>query len=236
MSEIYYNWLTHNKYDISSLIISINNINQTNEIFEKGYLYIYSNKYFDTLNVYKFGKSLNYIDKTLKYMSENPERGFYVKIIEVNLNIINELEIKLINYFTKQKLHYFIDGMYLFNKEIENTIFHYLNVYDINHKIILNNENTLNEIKITNKKNKKKRNKKNKSDKIKEINNDFNKEFYDTLDVKEDDLKNYYDEMNEIINNINNQINEHKEEQNKITNIRKELELLNKDIESKNKI
>ena len=138
MSKNNFNWFTYNNYDLTSMY---NKIIHMDDKTQKGYLYIRSNQWFDTLNVYKFGKTCNIVDRTSTYISGEPKRGFYVKIIEIELNIMDELEKQLIKYFTEQNLHYYDNGATeLFNKDIEVLIFYYLDISEIDYKILTDDE------------------------------------------------------------------------------------------------
>lgn len=108
---------------------------------EKGYIYIRSNKYWSSDGVYKFGKTKNIIDRETSYITTETKRGFYVSVIEVDLNILDKLELRLMKYFYSLGL-YFYDGggVEFFKKDIIKYIYPYLDKHKIKYRILSNEE------------------------------------------------------------------------------------------------
>lgn len=106
-----------------------------------GYIYIRSNKYWSSDSVYKFGKTKNIIDREISYITTETKRGFYVSVIEVNLNILDNLELQLMKYFYSLGL-YFYDGggVEFFKKDIINYIYPYLDKHNIKYKKLTDDE------------------------------------------------------------------------------------------------
>ena len=70
-----------------------------------GYIYIRSNECWDIYNAYKLGKTENIPDREQTYKTSEIKRGIYIKVIELDLIILDKLEIDLQKYFNKLDLH-----------------------------------------------------------------------------------------------------------------------------------
>lgn len=146
------------------------------------FIYIRDNEWFKSLNVYKVGITTDIINRNSTYITSEPIRGSFVKIIELLNNDKNELMIidKKIKEEFKEFNIYLKGGKEFYKREIfDNYIEKYL--IKNNYKFILKNENE-----------------------IERINNYDNKDNKDNIDNKE--LRDYQKEAinylkEELLNN-----------------------------------
>lgn len=104
-----------------------------------GYIYIRTNEYWDTYNIYKLGKTKNILDRDQGYITGEVRRGHFVMVVEIQLTILDELEKHLMNYFNDLNLH--IDGgEEFFKKDIIYFIIPYLEQNNIQYKILSKEE------------------------------------------------------------------------------------------------
>ena len=103
----------------------------------KGYIYIRTNEYWDLFYVCKLGKTSNILDRENNYITSEIHRGKYIMIIELNIDIMDIIEIKLQKYFNKLGFHIKINaGTEFYKKDIIENIIPYLIENKINHKIL----------------------------------------------------------------------------------------------------
>jgi hypothetical protein len=101
------------------------------------YIYIRSNEYWNTYNVFKLGKTNNILDRESTYITSEIIRGYYVMIIEVDINILDILEKQLQEYFNSLNLHVIFNaGIEFYEKEIINYIIPFLDDNNINYKLL----------------------------------------------------------------------------------------------------
>lgn len=106
-----------------------------------GYIYIRTNEYWDLYDAYKLGKTSNILDRENNYITSEVKRGKYMMIIELNIDIMDNIEKQLQEYFNKLGLHIkFNAGIEFYKKEIENKIIPYLKNNKIIHKVLTEEE------------------------------------------------------------------------------------------------
>lgn len=102
-----------------------------------GYIYIRSNEYWDIYDVYKLGKTTNILDRENNYITSEIKRGQYVMIIELDLNIMDNIEKNLQQYFNDLGFNIkFNAGIEFYKKEITKYIIPYLIKNKIDHKVL----------------------------------------------------------------------------------------------------
>lgn len=106
-----------------------------------GFIYIRENEYWSFYDAYKLGKTLNIVDREVTYITSEIQRGSYLKVIEIDSAILDEIETKLQTYFNELGLHVkFNSGTEFYKKEIVNHIFPYLDEMNVNYKILSEDE------------------------------------------------------------------------------------------------
>lgn len=102
-----------------------------------GYIYIRSNEYWDLYDCYKLGKTTNIPDREQTYITSEINRGNYIMILQIDLSILDNVEKQLQIYFNKLNLHIkFNAGIEFYKKKIINLIVPYLDMYNIEYKIL----------------------------------------------------------------------------------------------------
>ena len=104
-----------------------------------GYIYIRSNIHWNVFNAVKLGKTINILDRETTYMTSEIKKGYYILVIEIDLDILDYIELELQSYLIEHHI-YFNGGIEFYNKEIINLIVPYLQDNDINYKILSQDE------------------------------------------------------------------------------------------------
>lgn len=60
-----------------------------------GYIYIRSNEYWQQYNAVKLGKTINILDRETTYMTSEIKKGYYILVIEIDLDILDYIESQL---------------------------------------------------------------------------------------------------------------------------------------------
>ncbi len=106
-----------------------------------GYIYIRTNEYWDSYNAYKLGKTENIPDREQTYITSEIKKGNYIKVIEIELKILDKIEKDLQKFFNKLKLHIkFNAGTEFYKKDINDYIIPYLDKHKIKYKILSQDE------------------------------------------------------------------------------------------------
>ena len=106
-----------------------------------GYIYIRTNEYWDSYDVFKLGKTLSIPDREQTYITSEIKRGTYILIIEIDLIILDNIEKQLQIYFNELNLHIkFNAGIEFYKKEIVNFIIPYFDKNNIKYKILSKDE------------------------------------------------------------------------------------------------
>jgi predicted helicase len=105
------------------------------------YIYIRINEYWDTYNACKLGKTSSIPDRETNYITSEINHGIFMKVIELQNNNMDIIEIKLQEYFNKLGYHIkFNAGIEFYNKKIIELIIPYLIQNNIIHKELNNDE------------------------------------------------------------------------------------------------
>lgn len=108
---------------------------------EHGYIYVRSNEYWDTQNVYKLGKTTNILDREQTYITSEIVRGKYTLIIEVDSAILDNVEKQLQNYFKYLNLHLQNNaGTEFFDQQISQLVIPYFLKNNIKHRLLNSTE------------------------------------------------------------------------------------------------
>jgi predicted helicase len=105
-----------------------------------GYIYIRTNNWWDVMNLCKLGKTSNIINRTSTYITGEPIPGIMKMVLELDILLIDEVELKLQNHFSYLNV-YNGGGIEFFKCDIIQLILPYLNNIHIKYR-----ELTLDEI------------------------------------------------------------------------------------------
>jgi len=116
---------------------------------EKGYIYIRDNEWYKIRNVLKLGITTSIKDRNNSYITGEIERGYFIKILELDVNQQQLIIIdKLLKIKFKKLNIYFNGGTEFYNREIETKIEEFLLKSKIKFKLI--NEEEIKRINIKN--------------------------------------------------------------------------------------
>ena len=102
-----------------------------------GYIYIRSNEYWDNYNAFKLGKTTDIYNRDSTYITSEIKRGYFVMILEIRLDILDNVEKDLQKYFCSLGFHIKFDaGIEFFDKKIVNYIIPYLDNNNIEYKLL----------------------------------------------------------------------------------------------------
>jgi len=100
-----------------------------------GYIYLRQHESYDLYNVYKLGKTLNIVERDAQYATGEFKRGKFIKIYQMNVDVIDECEKQLQCEF-KQYNIVSDGGTEFFDKVIDKLIIPYFNKQNIEYKIV----------------------------------------------------------------------------------------------------
>ena len=102
---------------------------------EFGYIYLREHESYDKYNCYKMGKASNIPERENVYVTGEIKRGKFILVIEVDKNEMDNIELKLKDYF--HDINVYIDGgNEFFEKKILEKIPAYLLNNNFNYKIL----------------------------------------------------------------------------------------------------
>jgi len=102
-----------------------------------GYIYVRTNEYWDLYDAYKIGKSSNILDRENNYITSEIKRGKYIMVIELNINIMDNVEKNLQQYFNTLGFYIkFNAGTEFYKKDIIHYIISYLIENNISHIVL----------------------------------------------------------------------------------------------------
>jgi len=107
-----------------------------------GYIYVRTNEYWNLYDACKLGKSSNILDRENNYITSEIKRGAYIMIIELNIDIMDNVEKSLQQYFNTLEFNIkFNAGTEFYKKNIIDYIIPYLIENNISHKVLTDLEN-----------------------------------------------------------------------------------------------
>ena len=87
---------------------------------KKGYIYVRSHDSYDKFNAYKLGKTDSIPDRESNYITCEIVKGKFIVVVEIDYDFLDDIEIKLKNYFTLLGYHiYHNGGTEFFKQEIK---------------------------------------------------------------------------------------------------------------------
>jgi predicted helicase len=110
-------------------------------IIKKGYIYVRTHESYDKFNAYKLGKTNNIPNRESNYITCEIIKGKFIVVVEVDYDLLDDIEIKLKNYFTLLDYHiYHNGGTEFFKKKIIDKISPFLDSNIIKYKLLTENE------------------------------------------------------------------------------------------------
>ena len=104
---------------------------------KKGYIYVRSHDSYDKFNAYKLGKTDSIPDRESNYITCEIVKGKFIVVVEIDYDFLDDIEIKLKNYFTLLGYHiYHNGGTEFFKQEIKDEIVPFLKSNKIQYKLL----------------------------------------------------------------------------------------------------